>query len=117
MIALLPIRGWMGDAMAVAMLAAPVQSTTQTAHSAAMPCPDHAATAPTAGAAHDEMAMPGDGNDSHHAHQGCDVCNGPAMAHRAPAAVATAPDHAQLAPPAERFASSEPRRDTKPPIS
>jgi hypothetical protein len=117
MIALLPVRGWMGDAMAVAMLAAPVQTMTQTAHTTAMPCPDHAKATPAAGAVHDGMAEAGDGSDSHHAHQSCDVCNGPAMAHRAGTAVTATPVHGVLAPPAEHFASSEPRRGIKPPIS
>ena len=115
MIALLPIRGWMGDAMAVAMLAAPAHAMSQAASAA-----DHAMDT-----GHDmgsEHAMTGDHADmqdsgSEHTHKSCDVCNGPAMALSIPAVPALAPGHSMHAPPAEHFASSEPRRGTKPPIS
>ena len=42
MIALLPIRGWMSDAMAVAMLAPPAHTMNQAGTPDAAPCPDHA---------------------------------------------------------------------------
>ena len=109
MIALLPIRGWMGDAMALAMLATPAQSMEQVASSAAPPCPDHAM-------ANDHAGIQ-DSSPADHAHKSCDVCNGPVMALTAPAVPGLTPMHGLLVLPAERFASSEPHRGIKPPIS
>lgn len=111
MIALLPIRGWMGDAMAVAMLAAPAQTMSAAASSGAAPCPDHDMPGEHAG-----MQDNGSSAD-HHAHKSCDVCNGPVMALSPPAVPTLAPAHGVLAPLAERFASFEPHRGIKPPIS
>lgn len=108
MIALLPIRGWMSDAMAVAMLNPPAQST---GAAGAAPCPDHAQPAK-----HTGMQDLGS-TKTDHGHKSCDVCNGPAMALALPTAPTLAGTHGMLAPPAERFASSEPRRGIKPPIS
>jgi hypothetical protein len=118
LIALLPIRGWVGDAMAVAMLAPPAHSMNQAAQAdAAPPCPDHAAPAASAAlhgeAAADQHADAG----SDHSHSSCDVCNGPAMALSAPAQLALARAHGLRVPPAAHFASSEPHRGIKPPIS
>ena len=115
MIALLPIRSWMGDAMAVAMLASPAHAM------------DHAASA-TDHAMHTDHAMDREhartgahadmqDSGSEHTHKSCEVCNGPAMALSIPVAPILAPQHGVLVPPAERFASSEPHRGTKPPIS
>ncbi|MDR7094692.1 hypothetical protein [Hydrogenophaga laconesensis] len=109
MIALLPIRGWMGDAMALAMLAAPAHSTEQASASTAAPCPDHAMPGEHAGMQ--------DNASADHAHKSCDVCNGPVMALSAPVVPGLVPVHGVLALPAERFASSEPHRGIKPPIS
>jgi hypothetical protein len=109
MIALLPLRGWIGDAMAMAMLAAPAHTMNQAAATDAAPCPDHALTSDGAGTQ--------DGSTTDHAHKSCDVCNGPAMALSALAVPNVTPVHGMLAPPAERFASSEPQRGIKPPIS
>jgi hypothetical protein len=58
-----------------------------------------------------------DDNGSDHAHKSCDVCNGPAMALSIPCVSALTAVHGVLVPPAERFASSEPQRGIKPPIS
>jgi hypothetical protein len=110
MIALLPIRGWMGDAMAVAMLATPAQATSQAAASVAAPCPEHATGGEHAG-------MQGIGSTADHGHKSCDVCNGPAMALSAPALQGLVQVHGVRAPSAEQFASSEPHRGIKPPIS
>jgi hypothetical protein len=114
LIAMLPIRSWMGDAMAVAMLATP-------AHAMNQPATDHAMD--TGHAMDSEHAMTGDHADmqdssgSEHTHKSCEVCNGPAMALSIPTVPTLAPQHGMLVPPAERFASSEPHRGTKPPIS
>lgn len=112
MIALLPIRGWMGDAMALAMLAAPSHGMAAASSPAAAPCPDHAMAADTTA-----MADSGHSADSTHVHKSCDVCNGPAMALALPDVPAVAPQHSLLTPPAARFASFEPQQANKPPIS
>lgn len=115
-IALLPIRSWMGDAMAVAMLAAPAHAMNQAASDTG-----HAMdTGHDMGSEH--ATMTGDHADmqdsgSEHTHKSCEVCNGPAMALSIPAVPTLAPQHGMLVPPAERFASSEPHRGIKPPIS
>lgn len=116
MIALLPIRGWMGDAMALSMLAAPAQTMQHQAasgmdHGEHAQGHDHSATHMT-----DHGAAPQDGGGDH-THKSCEVCNGPAMALSVPAVSALPSQHGVLAPPAERFASSEPHRSIKPPIS
>ncbi|MDO9437615.1 hypothetical protein [Hydrogenophaga sp.] len=130
MIALLPLRGWMGDAMAVAMVTAPAHA----AMANAAPCPDHAAmpapSAPTAanaanaveashtGMAHGQDAAHSDDSAADgHTHKSCEVCNGPAMALTTPVVPLPAATHGMLAFPAERFASAEPQQHIKPPIS
>lgn len=116
LIALLPIRGWVGDAMALAMLAPPAHSMGPAAMADAAPCPDHAA--PASAALHGEAPLDMQaGADTDHSHSSCDVCNGPAMALSAPALLALAPVLGLHVPPAEHFASSEPHRGIKPPIS
>jgi hypothetical protein len=120
MIVLLPVRGWMGDAMALSMLAPPAQglhhaaasdtgATLPTAHAQEH---DHGATGSADGAA---AVLHDSGTD--HTHKSCEVCNGPAMALSLPTVPALPTTHGLLAPPAERFASSEPHRSIKPPIS
>lgn len=116
MIALLPIRGWMGDAMALSMLAAPAQ----TLHHQAASGIDHAEHAQGHDHSATRMADPGAGHQDgggEHTHKSCEVCNGPAMALSLPAVPTLSPKHGVLAPMAERFASSEPHRGIKPPIS
>ncbi|MGQ3114722.1 MAG: hypothetical protein ACT6UH_00130 [Hydrogenophaga sp.] len=121
MIALLPIRGWMGDAMALSMLVAPAQATM---HHPAAAGTDHAMPVGHA-QGHDQGAagmtehgadMQADGGGEH-THKSCEVCNGPAMALSVPAVPTLSPRHGLLAPPAERFVSSEPHQGIKPPIS
>jgi len=110
LIALLPIRSWMGDAMAVAMLAAPAHAMHHTASDT-----DHAMGSEHAMAGDHHADMQDSGSE--HTHKSCEVCNGPAMALSIPAVPTLAPLHGVLVPPAERFASSEPHRGIKPPIS
>lgn len=120
MIALLPIRGWMGDAMALSMLVAPAQTVH---HHAAASGADHAMPAGHAQSGHGatEMSDHGTGlqqdDSGEHTHKSCEVCNGPAMALSVPAVPALSPQHGLLTPPAERFVSSEPHQGIKPPIS
>ncbi len=108
LIALLPLRSWMGDAMAVAMLAAPAHAMDHVPSTGHDMDSEHAMTA-------DHANMQDSGGE--HTHKSCEVCNGPAMALAIPAVPTLAPLHGVLVPPAERFASSEPQRGTKPPIS
>lgn len=114
MIALLPLRGWVGDAMAMSMWS-PAQ------HAPAVSCHDTVAmpvtaamTAPHGSADHHPVATA----DSHgQQHSSCDVCNGPALADAGmahPAQPLEQPGQTLLV---ERFASSEPQRGHKPPIS
>lgn len=135
MIALLPIRGWLGDAMAVEM----VRHSLPAASAVSM------ATAATEAHCHEAMAEAGDGMDhmamsmaEHHAgshddgsshddnnagHQGCGTCTACQVCHTVAlggmplvAIVHSAPQ----APPAAhaaRFASAEPAPGLKPPIS
>lgn len=108
LIALLPLRSWMGDAMAVAMLAAPAHAMDHVSSTGHDMDSGHAMTG-------DHANMQDSGGE--HTHKSCEVCNGPAMALAIPAVPTLAPLHGMLVPPAERFASSEPQRGTKPPIS
>lgn len=123
MIALLPLRGLVGDAMAVAMTTMPTHEHAQ-AVTQGMPCPDLLATsAPAHGATHGTSphhAAHGDHSPddaAEHQHAVCDLCNGPAMTRAVPPELQLPPEHGLLVLPVERFASSEPRRGIKPPIS
>lgn len=128
LIALLPLRGWVGDAMALDMLpAAGGQQALASAHGE--PCP-HGSQAVDTGPAHEAPshhasaglhgdADPAGNTDGPAAHQhlACDLCNGPALDVASP----TAPGE-QIAPGprvqrAERFASLAPRHLHKPPIA
>jgi hypothetical protein len=108
MIALLPLRGWVGDAMAVEMLTMPAHASVAMDEHGADQDHDHCAC--------DEHAQHTGGNTDHQ-HHACDVCNVPALATAVPALQPLPGVHRQLTPPAERFASSEAQRGIKPPIS
>ena len=118
MIALLPIRSWMGDAMAVAMLATPAHSMAQMASAEPSPHADHsaheAAAAQQHSGMHDNTVQ---SSGSEHTHKSCEVCNGPAMPFAVPSLPTPMPAPGMLTPPAERFASAEPHQGIKPPIS
>lgn len=121
MIALLPLRSWMGDAMAVAMLATPAHSMAHVATAEPFPHKDHARHEAMAEPQHGDMhamhdsAMPSGGGE--HTHKSCEVCNGPAMPFAVPALPSLMPTPGRLTPSAERFASAEPHHGIKPPIS
>ena len=110
MIALLPLRGLVGDAMAVAMNSSPSHEGVPVVAMDTMPCPDHAATAHPE---HDDASA----HDAEHQHAVCDLCNGPAMTRTLPSDAPPAPSHGVQVPPVQHFASSEPHRGSKPPIS
>jgi hypothetical protein len=104
LVAMLPLRAWVGDAMAVTMLAP--SSSHESMVMAPMedaPCADHAMGAST--------------DTADHQHQSCDVCNGPAMTVSLPVDLLLSSAHGVLAVPAKRFASLALHPVTKPPIS
>jgi hypothetical protein len=107
LVALLPLRAWVGDAMAITMLA-PSSSHESMVMAPAddAPCADHAI-----GATNDTT------DTADHQHQACDVCNGPAMALGMQFDLLASATHGVLATPTERFDSSVPPPGNKPPIS
>jgi hypothetical protein len=131
MIALLPVRGWMGDAMAMALV---THHGSATLVSAATTAAEHhaAATEPSHCAGHAEHAVQGHvphdihhGVDDHHAvagesphqHTACDVCNGPAMAQNGVQAITLPQQHSVQLSRAVPFASTVLPQGIKPPIS
>ncbi|MBT9550486.1 MAG: hypothetical protein IV088_06540 [Hydrogenophaga sp.] len=102
LIALLPLRGWASDAMAMSMPSTP---------DAAAHCAEHPPAADTSG--HVDAAA-----DEQQTHTLCDVCNGPAMTagpHPGPAAAPL--PQALVAPEHSDFASAVLQRGHKPPIA
>lgn len=121
-IALLPLRAWVGDAMAVSMMGH--TATSMVAAGAQPDCPDHAGEVPLAlslSAGHDlygstaEAQHPDHPQD--HQHSACDVCNGPALVVGLLLSATVSQHHTLLALPAERFASVALQQGIKPPIS
>ena len=114
MIALLPLRGWVGDAMAVEMLAQPAHASIAMGGHGGDHA-DHHTMSDDRCACDEHASASQDGAE--HQHSACDVCNLPALA-MAVLDVQTPPTaHRELAQPAEAFASSEAQRSVKPPIS
>jgi hypothetical protein len=125
LMALLPLRGWVGDAMAVGMATpSPVQSA-----SAAAPgedCPHHAPEADTGDAGHggpgghalvnSDAPDHGEHGDAQQ-HLLCDVCNGPVLGATGPGTQALAIEQGPPVEHAEGFASLAPRQIVKPPIA
>lgn len=119
MIALLPVRGWVGEAMAFSMQANPASPA---AHAG---CPDHAPppaslTAQPKPPLFEMVNLAADADttdDGTHQHGACDICNGPAMTASATALLTLTAVHPQHASRIERFASSELSQGVKPPIS
>ncbi len=122
MIALLPLRGWIGEAMAGEMLA---QRTAEAATHAAHMHEGHASQHEAHASAHDCMekhaAVADEPTGATHGDcptcAACQVCSSVALGIDLPAAVAAPIAHA---PPASRdihFASAEPARAVEPPIS
>jgi len=131
MIVLLPVRGWLGDAMAVemvrhflpaAMEAATVASAAAEAHChEAMDAAGDMAMDMSAHAGHDD----GGSNNSHDntGHQGCgtcvacQVCHTVALGGMPLVAIVHGAPQASPAAHAARFVSAEPVQGLKPPIS
>ena len=129
MIALLPVRGWLGDAMAIEMVrhsmpaAEAVAGVAQAATEAHCHEAGDMAMNAMDNASHADHAM-GDGGDNDHAsHQGCGTCTACQVCHSVALGGTElrgiAHDAPQAAPaaPAARFASTEPFLGLKPPIS
>lgn len=115
MIVLLPLRGWVGDAMAFSMAMGPAGHGATVTATAPMPC--HASPAAALDAtAHDGLAHDV-AHDSTHSHLLCDLCNGPALDAPWPWSLVPRDLPASLPPCHERFASQTARRDVRPPIS
>jgi hypothetical protein len=118
MIALLPLRGWVGDAMALERLAHAPEAPTVVA-ALAHDC--HEATTPEANqhAMHEGVHGPTTDAEpaSHHSHLSCDLCNVPALQPATPLLAAERAPHPLRVISQERFASVEPQRDRKPPIA
>jgi hypothetical protein len=123
LIVLLPVRGWMVDAMAMALMTQP-----GTGHSVAQTpaphCAEHAAAGEAAHLGHTpvhsqapEHPAPGTHSDVAHQHQVCDVCNGPALALSLWHPFALHQPHSLQANPVVRFASTVLPKGIKPPIS
>ncbi|MFN3440632.1 MAG: hypothetical protein ACK41V_23255 [Acidovorax sp.] len=112
MIALLPLRGWVGDAMAVEMLAQPAHAAVAIHGHGADHADPHAMSD-----AHCACAEHATADSADHQHSACDVCNLPALALGVLDVLTPPAVHSELAQPAERFASSEAQRSVKPPIS
>lgn len=119
MIALLPLRALVGDAMAMTMVAVPAHGASHA--SAAVgpePCADHAAIATDSHGHSGHHAPASDaGGVQAHAHDSCELCNGPAMGQHLADARPAAGEHGMKPLAVEPFASSEPQRGVKPPIS
>lgn len=128
MILLLPLRGWLGDAMAMELAVPAMQAVAvhaaeaETAHhagfghqadAAAPPCHEDAQAAP-ATAHHGSEHPAGHG----HGHcTACQICHSVAATHRAATPAVLAPRHAAPGTAPARFASAELRGVAKPPIS
>ncbi|RUR70033.1 hypothetical protein EJP67_23545 [Variovorax guangxiensis] len=133
MIVLLPIRGWLGDAMAVEMVrhSLPAAMEAATVASAATEAHCHEAMDADAGgdmamamsSAHGSSHDDGSSNTSHNDHQGCgtcvacQVCHTVALGGMPVVAIVHGAPQASPAAHAARFASAEPVQGLKPPIS
>lgn len=111
MMALLPLRGWVGDAMALGAFTAP--------QTAAASCHETAVTAVADEALHADHGSSTDVStpSDHHSHLACDLCNGPALASAVTGSADPQAAPSARAAGAERFASLDPRPGHKPPIA
>lgn len=126
LIALLPLRGWVGDAMAITLVspAAAQQLVAELPdcmeHSAAVHAATHAPPAVSSDAHAHDGANPHHGagaDEPSHAHGSCEVCNGPAMALGWPTGAALPQPPALAIALSVRFASTVLPQGVKPPIS
>jgi hypothetical protein len=117
MIVMLPLRGWVGDAMALSMALGHAETASQPFAPNAAPLRCHVvsdeAAAQTQGAEDRHYMNAGAG----HGHLLCDLCNGPVLNGHWVWAPATSHPPQLLPPGSERFASQTARRNVRPPIS
>ena len=117
MIVLLPVRGWLGDAMAMEMtqhaLHAGTAATAMAAHDAHGAVPDcHGAAAESPAEAPAAASHDGCGTCT-----ACQVCHTVALADVFPSQPARGAPHVLVPAPATGFISAEPAPGFKPPIS
>ncbi|SDZ06944.1 hypothetical protein SAMN05518669_120106 [Variovorax sp. YR634] len=130
MIALLPIRGWLGDAMAVEMVRHSLPAAEAAVSMATAATEAHCHEAMDAGSSMDMQMGMADHAGSHDnssndgtGHQGCGTCTACQVCHTLALGGMPLVDivhSAPQAPPAAhaaRFASAEPAQGLKPPIS
>jgi len=128
MIALLPIRGWLGDAMAVEMVrhSLPAASLVAETSAASMTADAHCHEAMDTDSGMDTMAHHAGSHDDNGGadHQGCGTCTACQVCHTVALGggmpLVDTVHSAPQAPPAARaarFASAEPAPGLKPPIS
>lgn len=120
LIALLPLRGWVGDAMALTLTLPPPASssalTSVSGHSHG-PLAEHCGHAADARDVSDTSPPNGHTGDFHGTCSACDVCNGPALTAEAVVSAASHLPHAGPLNSASHFASSDRKPTLKPPIS
>ena len=112
LIALLPVRGWVGDAMAISMAGLPDGQPATMVMAAADAGHDH-----HAGMDHSDHADHDTAGTAGHSHSACDVCNGPVLTVANSSPELARAVHTLHADRVEAFVSSLPRAGHKPPIS
>ena len=128
LIALLPLRGWVGDAMATQMAAGQIQhQAIQVAGEASRLHEDvemaHTGHATEAPALHDCAEQPADGGNTHSADGHCETCAACQACHTVAVSLAARGDMPHLntpalpRPAADSFASADAALRQKPPIS
>lgn len=110
LLAILPLRGWVSDAMALSQLTSPSHDTSLRA-----PCPDHSSSA----IPDDNQTHMADNHEapSTHNHASCEVCHGPAMLVSSTPVLSPVVPVSPVVTRAVRFVSSEAARRIKPPIA
>ena len=119
LIALLPVRGWVGDAMAISMAGMAGAEHAAMATAVDHGSMDHSAHEDHAGPGMDvaDAAVDTNADSDTHSHSACDVCNGPVLTVADALPELAQAVHALHADRVEAFASSSPRAGHKPPIS
>ena len=117
LIALLPVRGWVGDAMAISMAGMAGGEHAAMAVAVDHGAMDHADHGDHAGHGMDMADTGAAIDDGTHSHSACDVCNGPVLTVADGSPKLTRAVHGLHADRVEAFVSSLPRAGHKPPIS
>lgn len=117
MIALLPLRGWVGDAMALSMALSHMDTGNRSLAAAPIQSPCHSTQVEAAEQDRHDHGSHGMATGAGHGHLLCDLCNGPVLDSPWLWSPATSEPPQLLPPTSERFASQTARRDVRPPIS